>query len=98
MRRAAATDASRIRTTNVSTFNAANGGAVPAPQPGDSIFVHTGLGNYNGPLVLLANQRLIGQGATASLASAERFGTRGRADVARNRRLAADRSRIRRRT
>jgi hypothetical protein len=41
--------------------------AVAADDPGDNIFLYTGV--YTGGLTLLANQRLIGQGASASLSS-----------------------------
>ena len=41
--------------------------AVAADDPGDNIFMYTGA--YTGGLTLLNNQRLIGQGASASLAS-----------------------------
>ncbi len=40
-----------------------------ADDPGDNIFLYTGGGNYNGGLTLLANQRLIGQGAGNSLSA-----------------------------
>ena len=49
-------------------FNSiANFNSLAADDPGDNIFVYSG--SYTGPLTLLANQKLIGQGATASLAS-----------------------------
>src|SRR6185503_16530463 len=41
--------------------------AVAADDPGDNIFMYSGA--YTGGLTLLANQKLIGQGASASLAS-----------------------------
>ena len=41
--------------------------AVAADDPGDNIFLYSG--SYTGGLTLLANQRLIGQGAGASLTS-----------------------------
>ena len=40
-----------------------------ADDPGDNIFLFSGSTSYNGGLTLLNNQRLIGQGATATLAS-----------------------------
>ncbi|MGH9967461.1 MAG: Ig-like domain-containing protein [Pyrinomonadaceae bacterium] len=51
-----------IELTGVGSFD-----AVAADDPGDNIFLYTGA--YTGGLTLLNNQRLIGQGATASLAS-----------------------------
>ncbi len=38
-------------------------------DPGDNIFLYEGSGSYNGGLTLLANQRLIGQGAGQSLST-----------------------------
>lgn len=38
-------------------------------NPGDNIFLYSGGGSYNGGLTLLANQRLIGQGAGNSLSA-----------------------------
>ncbi len=37
--------------------------------PGDNIFLYSGSGSYNGGLTLLANQKLIGQGAGNTLAA-----------------------------
>jgi uncharacterized repeat protein (TIGR01451 family) len=52
-------------------FNALTGGgsfaAVAADDPGDNIFLYSG--NYTGGLTLLNDQKLIGQGAGATLAS-----------------------------
>lgn len=52
-------------------FNALTGGgsfaAVAADDPGDNIFLYSG--NFTGGLTLLNDQKLIGQGAGASLAS-----------------------------
>ncbi len=49
-------------------FNSiANFNSLAADDPGDNIFVYSG--SYTGPLTLLASQKLIGEGATASLAS-----------------------------
>ena len=51
-------------------FNSlANFVAGAADDPGDNIFIFTGGANYGGPITLLNNQKLIGQGATASLSS-----------------------------
>ncbi len=44
-----------------------NNGAGTNPAAGDNIFLYSG--SYTGPLTLLNNQKLIGQGATASLAT-----------------------------
>lgn len=52
-------------------FNALTGtgsfNALAADDPGDNIFLYSG--SYTGGLVVLNNQKLIGQGATASLAA-----------------------------
>ncbi|MEK7833332.1 MAG: Ig-like domain-containing protein, partial [Acidobacteriota bacterium] len=49
-------------------FNSiANFNSLAADDPGDNIFLFSG--NYTGPLTLLNNQKLIGQGATASIAT-----------------------------
>jgi uncharacterized repeat protein (TIGR01451 family) len=45
------------------------GGAVIDPEAGDNIFLYTGAGSYAGPLTLENNQKLIGQGAPASIAA-----------------------------
>lgn len=50
-------------------FQAVNNGAGNNPAAGDAIFLYSGSGNYIGGLTLLASQKLIGQGASASLAS-----------------------------
>ena len=50
-------------------FNAINSGPPPNAQPGSTIFLHTGAGNYTGGLILRDGQILIGQGATASIAA-----------------------------
>ncbi|MFN8558945.1 MAG: Ig-like domain-containing protein [Dehalococcoidia bacterium] len=62
--------------TNVSALHAVNNGAGGAtraagsnPGPNDPIVVDGGSGNYAGPLTLLSGQKLIGEGATATLAS-----------------------------
>jgi methionine-rich copper-binding protein CopC len=61
--------------SSLAAFDAANGngtvsgGDVIDPEAGDSIFIYTGAGAYLGPLTLEASQRVVGQGATSSLAS-----------------------------
>jgi adhesin/invasin len=52
---------------NVAPLSTANDGAGTNPAAGDAIFLYSG--SYTGPLTLLASQRVIGQGATASLAT-----------------------------
>jgi hypothetical protein len=52
---------------SLSTLAAKNTGAGNNPSAGDRIFLYSG--SYTGGLTLLANQRLIGQGATASLSA-----------------------------
>ncbi len=54
---------------NISNLNAVNDGLASHPKDNEHIFVYTGSGNYDGPLTLRNGQRLIGQGATASLAA-----------------------------
>jgi hypothetical protein len=61
--------------TSLAAFEAVNGngttslGAVIDPEAGDKIFLYSGSGSYTGPLTFENNQRLIGQGATSSLAT-----------------------------
>ncbi|HEY0408336.1 MAG TPA: Ig-like domain-containing protein [Pyrinomonadaceae bacterium] len=61
--------------TSLTAFEAINGngatsgGAVIDPEAGDNIFLYTGTSDYNGPLTLENAQRVIGQGATASIES-----------------------------
>jgi uncharacterized repeat protein (TIGR01451 family) len=61
--------------TSLTAFEAINGngatsgGAVIDPEAGDNIFIYTGTSDYNGPLTLENAQRVIGQGATASIAT-----------------------------
>jgi uncharacterized repeat protein (TIGR01451 family) len=61
--------------TTLAAFEAINGngttilGAVVDPEAGDNIFLYGLDGNYTGPLTFENNQRLIGQGATSSLAA-----------------------------
>lgn len=51
---------------SLAAFNSVNNGAGNNPAPGDVVFMYAG--NYAGPVTLLNNQRLIGQGATESFA------------------------------
>src|SRR4029434_8610992 len=57
--------------TQASPFNCLVGpgcfDTVAADDPGDTIFLYSG--NYTGGLTLLNNQKLVGQGASAPLAS-----------------------------
>lgn len=55
----------------LSAFQAVNNGQNNNPASNDTIFLYSGPSNtsYTGPLTLLGGQKLIGQGATASLAS-----------------------------
>ncbi|HLM57947.1 MAG TPA: Ig-like domain-containing protein, partial [Pyrinomonadaceae bacterium] len=54
----------------LAAFDAANGTVgVGNPEAGDDIFLHTGGGNYAGPLTLENDQKLIGQGAPASISA-----------------------------
>ena len=59
--------------TSLAAFEAANGngtisgGTVVDPEAGDHIFIYTGAGDYNGPLTLENNQRVIGQGASSDI-------------------------------
>jgi uncharacterized repeat protein (TIGR01451 family) len=46
----------------LAAFQAVNDGVGNHPHAGDAIFIYQGSGNYTGPLTLLANQRLTGQG------------------------------------
>jgi uncharacterized repeat protein (TIGR01451 family) len=61
--------------TTLAAFEAINGngttagGAVIDPEAGDNIFLYSGSGSYTGPLTFENNQRLIGQGATSSIAA-----------------------------
>ena len=54
-------------------FNSLNGASgfntAAADETGDIIFIYSGSGNYNGGITLLNSQTLIGQGASASIAS-----------------------------
>ncbi|MGH9948455.1 MAG: beta strand repeat-containing protein, partial [Pyrinomonadaceae bacterium] len=53
--------------SSLSSFASINNGAGNNPAAGDNIFIYTGSGSYDASLTLLNNQKLIGQGATASL-------------------------------
>ncbi|MET0398923.1 MAG: cadherin-like domain-containing protein [Longimicrobiaceae bacterium] len=55
--------------SSVAAFNAVNDGAGAHPAAGDNVFIHESGTSYTGPLALLDGQRVIGQDATASLAS-----------------------------
>jgi uncharacterized repeat protein (TIGR01451 family) len=54
--------------TSLAAFEADNGSAGAGdPEAGDIIFIYTGTGDYTAPLNLENDQRVIGQGASASL-------------------------------
>lgn len=56
--------------TTLAAFEADNGTAGTGnPAAGDNIFIYGLDGNYTGPLTLENNQKVIGQGATSSLAT-----------------------------
>jgi hypothetical protein len=55
--------------TSLANFQAVNDGGASHPAAGDNVFVYESATNYVGPVTFLANQRLIGQDATASLIS-----------------------------
>ncbi len=55
--------------SSLAAFQALNNGTGNNPASGDNIFIFTGVGNYTGPLTLLSNQKLGGQGMTVSLSS-----------------------------
>lgn len=56
--------------TTLAAFDAADGTAgVGNPEAGDDIFLYTGGGNYSGPLTLENDQKLVGQGAPASISA-----------------------------
>ncbi len=54
---------------SIAAFNAVNDGAGIHPAASDNVFIHESGTSYTGPLALLDGQRVIGQDATASLAS-----------------------------
>jgi methionine-rich copper-binding protein CopC len=53
--------------STLAAFNTLNNGTGNNPAANDNIFIFTGSGNYTGPLTLLNNQKVIGQGATSSI-------------------------------
>ncbi|MCA1578040.1 MAG: Ig-like domain-containing protein [Acidobacteria bacterium] len=55
--------------STLAAFHALNNGTGNNPAANDNIFIFTGSGNYTGPLTLLNNQKVIGQGATSSISS-----------------------------
>lgn len=56
--------------STLAAFQAENNGAGNNPAAGDNIFLYRNTAtNYTGPLTLLNSQKLIGQGATASLSA-----------------------------
>jgi uncharacterized repeat protein (TIGR01451 family) len=52
---------------SIAEFKAINTGTSPAAENGDNVFVYTGTGEYEAGLTLRNNQKIIGQGAQASL-------------------------------
>ncbi|MFN7117489.1 MAG: Calx-beta domain-containing protein, partial [Saprospiraceae bacterium] len=71
----AGTEDGRLNTPykSIANFQAVNNGTGSNPAAGDVIFIHQGSGNYTGPLTLLNTQKLIGEGASATLASITGF-------------------------
>ncbi|MFM9905532.1 MAG: Ig-like domain-containing protein [Pyrinomonadaceae bacterium] len=55
--------------SSLAAFNTLNNGVGNNPAANDNIFLYTGVGNNAGTLTLLSGQKLIGQGASATLAS-----------------------------
>ncbi len=55
--------------STLAAFAALNNGTGNNPAANDNIFIYTGATDYNAVLTLLAGQRLIGQGAGATLAA-----------------------------
>ncbi len=53
----------------LAAFQAINNGAGNNPAAGDNVFLYESGTSYTGPVTLLSNQKLIGQDATATLAS-----------------------------
>jgi hypothetical protein len=53
--------------STLAAFHTLNNGTGNNPAANDNIFIFTGSGNYTGPLTLLNNQKVIGQGATSSI-------------------------------
>ncbi len=59
----------------ISDFGTANTGAAGKPADNDFIFIYTGSGSYTGSTTLRSGQKLIGQGASASLLTITGFTT-----------------------
>ena len=60
----------------LAAFQAVNNGTGSNPAAGDNIFIYRqAVTDYTGPVTLLNNQRLIGQGATASILAITGLGT-----------------------
>jgi hypothetical protein len=55
--------------SSLAAFNAENNGTGNNPGAGDNIFVYESATTYTGPVTLLANQKLIGQDAGATLST-----------------------------
>jgi hypothetical protein len=55
--------------TTLAAFNIANDGVGQHPAANDNIFIYESATNYSGAVTLLSGQKLIGQDASASLAS-----------------------------
>jgi hypothetical protein len=53
--------------TSLAAFQAVNSGSAPNPQPGQTIFLYAGSGPYSGGVTLRPDQKLIGEGASASI-------------------------------
>ncbi|MCE7065180.1 Ig-like domain-containing protein [Dyadobacter sp. CY326] len=58
--------------TSLAGLQAINDGGALHPQPGHAIFLYTG--NYTGPITLLDQQKLIGQGASGALLTIAGYG------------------------
>jgi len=54
---------------DTANFQAVNAGAAPTPQNNDAVFVYSSPNPYNGATTLRNGQRLVGQGATGTLAT-----------------------------
>jgi uncharacterized repeat protein (TIGR01451 family) len=52
---------------SIAAFQSVNNGTGSNPADNDYIFIYTGGGNYDGSLTLRNNQKIIGQGASASI-------------------------------
>jgi len=53
--------------STLAAFQTVNSGAAPNPQPGDTVFIHSGASPYLNGVTLRDDQSLIGQGAGASI-------------------------------